>query len=151
VIITGESGTGKELVARLIHTLDPRADKAELVVLDCTTIVPELSGSELFGHERGAFTGAVVARDGEFALANGGSLFLDEVGELAPGLQSQLLRVAQSTFKRVGSNTCTPQIFAWLRHESRPLARRGSGPIPTRSVLSHCELDFYPPPSARPS
>lgn len=62
VLITGESGTGKDLAARLIHTLDPRRQKRELVVLDCTTIVPELSGSEFFGHERGAFTGAVAAR-----------------------------------------------------------------------------------------
>jgi transcriptional regulator with GAF, ATPase, and Fis domain len=106
ILLTGETGTGKELVAHLIHALSPQRNKRELVLVDCTTIVPELSGSELFGHERGAFTGAVVARDGAFALANGGTLFLDEVGELAPGLQSQLLRVAQEhTFKRVGSNT----------------------------------------------
>src|SRR5262249_13845952 len=78
VLITGESGTGKELVTRLIHTLDQRPNKRDLVVLDCTTIVRELSGSEFFGHERGAFTGAVAARDGVFALADGGTLFLDE-------------------------------------------------------------------------
>jgi sigma54-dependent transcription regulator len=67
VLITGESGTGKELIARLIHTLDARPEKRDLVVLDCTTIVPELSGSEFFGHERGAFTGAISPRDGAFA------------------------------------------------------------------------------------
>lgn len=106
VLITGESGTGKELVARLIHTLDQRPNKRDLVVLDCTTIVPELSGSEFFGHERGAFTGAVGPRDGAFALANGGTLFLDEVGELPLELQAKLLRVIQErTYKRVGSNT----------------------------------------------
>lgn len=106
VLITGESGTGKELIARLIHTLDARQNKRDLVVSDCTTIVPELSGSEFFGHERGAFTGAVAARDGAFALANGGTLFLDEVGELPPTLQAELLRVVQEhTYKRVGSNT----------------------------------------------
>jgi len=105
VLITGETGTGKELVARLIHTLDTRAGKRNLVVLDCTTIVPELSGSEFFGHERGAFTGALSHRDGAFALADGGTLFLDEVGDLALGLQSQLLRVIQEgTYKRVGGN-----------------------------------------------
>jgi transcriptional regulator with GAF, ATPase, and Fis domain len=105
ILITGESGTGKELVARLIHTLDLRSQKRELVTVDCTTIVPELSGSEFFGHERGSYTGAVAARDGAFALANEGTIFLDEVGELSPRLQSELLRVVQEhTYKRVGSN-----------------------------------------------
>lgn len=106
VLVTGESGTGKELVARLIHTLDRRPNKRDLVVLDCTTIVPELSGSEFFGHERGAFTGAVAPREGAFSLANGGTLFLDEVGDLPLGLQAQLLRVIQERmYKRVGGNT----------------------------------------------
>ena len=105
VLITGESGTGKELVARLIHSLDAQRQKRDLVVLDCTTIVPELSGSEFFGHERGAFTGAVAVREGAFALAHGGTLFLDEVGELPLMLQAELLRVVQErTYKRVGSN-----------------------------------------------
>lgn len=105
VLITGESGTGKELLARLIHTLDSRPDKRNLVVLDCTTVVPELSGSEFFGHERGAFTGAVSSRDGAFALADGGTLFLDELGDLPVGLQAQLLRVIQEhAYKRVGGN-----------------------------------------------
>jgi DNA-binding NtrC family response regulator len=104
-LIVGESGTGKELVARLIHKLDSRTGKSELVVVDCTTIAPELAGSEFFGHERGAFTSAIVARDGAFALADGGTLFLDEVGELPLGLQAELLRVVQErTYKRVGSN-----------------------------------------------
>ncbi len=105
VLLLGESGTGKELLARLVHELDPRSKRGELVVLDCTTIVSELSGSEFFGHERGAFTGAAGARDGAFALADGGTLFLDEVGELPPPLQAQLLRVVQERmYKRVGSN-----------------------------------------------
>jgi transcriptional regulator with GAF, ATPase, and Fis domain len=72
VLLTGESGTGKELVARLIYTLDARPYKRELVVLDCTTVSAELAGSEFFGHERGAFTHAIQARDGAFALADGG-------------------------------------------------------------------------------
>jgi transcriptional regulator with GAF, ATPase, and Fis domain len=106
MLITGESGTGKELTARLVHTLDTRRDKGSLVVVDCTTVVPTLSGSEFFGHERGAFTGAVSARDGAFALADGGTLFLDEIGELALPLQAELLRVIQEgTYKRVGSDT----------------------------------------------
>jgi len=105
VLLGGESGTGKELVARLIHTLDSREDKRDLVILDCTTVVPELAGSEFFGHERGSFTSAVAARDGAFALADGGTLFLDEVGELPLRLQAELLRVVQEgTYKRVGSN-----------------------------------------------
>lgn len=106
VLLMGESGTGKELAAQLIHTLDRRQNKGELAILDCSTIVSELSGSEFFGHERGAFTGAVTPRDGAFALANGGTLFLDEVGELPLSLQSQLLRVIQErSYKRVGGNT----------------------------------------------
>jgi len=113
VLLLGESGTGKELLARLVHALDPRPDRRDLVVLDCTTVVPELSGSEFFGHERGAFTGAAAARDGAFALADGGTLFLDEVGELPLTLQAQLLRVVQEhTYKRVGSN-------AWQRTNFR--------------------------------
>jgi transcriptional regulator with GAF, ATPase, and Fis domain len=105
VLFIGESGTGKELLARLIHDLDTHAAGNDLVVLDCTTIVPELSGSEFFGHERGAFTGAVGARDGAFAAADSGMLFLDEVGELPLPLQAQLLRVVQEgTYKRVGGN-----------------------------------------------
>ncbi len=106
VLITGETGTGKELIARLIHTLDSRPDKQDLIVLDCTTVVPELSGSEFFGHERGAFTHAVASRDGAFGLADRGSLFLDEVGDLPLNLQAELLRIVQErTYKRVGSNT----------------------------------------------
>jgi transcriptional regulator with GAF, ATPase, and Fis domain len=113
VLLLGESGTGKELLARLVHALDPRQERRDLVVLDCTTVVPELSGSEFFGHERGAFTGAATARDGAFALADGGTLFLDEVGELPLSLQAQLLRVVQErTYKRVGSN-------AWQRTSFR--------------------------------
>ncbi len=105
MVIQGESGTGKELIARLIHTLDSRDDKQKLIVLDCTTVVPELSGSEFFGHERGAYTGAVTARDGAFALADRGTLFLDEVGELPLRLQAELLRAVQEgTYKRVGGN-----------------------------------------------
>jgi transcriptional regulator with GAF, ATPase, and Fis domain len=105
ILVTGESGTGKELVARLIHQLDGRKDKQGLTLLDCTTIVPELSGSEFFGHEKGAFTNAVSNRDGAFALADRGTLFLDEIGELPQRLQAELLRVIQEgTYKRVGSN-----------------------------------------------
>jgi transcriptional regulator with GAF, ATPase, and Fis domain len=105
VLLLGESGTGKEVVARLIHLLDPRPDKRDLVILDCSSITSELSGSEFFGHERGSFTGASNERQGAFSLANGGTLFLDEIGELPLPLQAQLLRVIQErTYKRVGGN-----------------------------------------------
>jgi transcriptional regulator with GAF, ATPase, and Fis domain len=106
VLVRGETGTGKEQVARLIHELDARSPRGDFVVVDCTTLSPELSGSELFGHERGAYTGAAGAREGAFALADGGTLFLDEIGELSPVLQAQLLRVVQERqYKRVGSNS----------------------------------------------
>lgn len=103
VLLSGETGTGKELLARLVHTLDPRPDKGELVVVDCTTLSPELASSELFGHEKGAFTGAHSSRTGAAALANSGTLFLDEVGELSLPVQAQLLRLLQEgTYKTVG-------------------------------------------------
>ncbi len=122
VLFMGETGTGKELAARLVHTLDSQRKEHELVVLDCTTIVPELSGSELFGHERGAFTGAVAARDGAFTLADRGTLFLDEVGELPLSLQVQLLRVLQEhTYKRVGSNTWRESDFRLICATNRDL------------------------------
>jgi hypothetical protein len=88
ILLIGESGTGKELLARTIHMVDARAAGAparDLMTVDCSTIVAELSGSEFFGHEKGAFTGAVKARDGAFAAADRGTLFLDEVGELPLG------------------------------------------------------------------
>jgi len=124
VLVTGESGTGKELIAHLIHKLDDRPDKGNIVVLDCTTIVPTLSGSEFFGHEKGAFTGAVAARDGAFALADGGTLFLDEVGELPPPLQAELLRVIQEgMYKRVGSNTWRTTDFRLVCATNRDLLK----------------------------
>lgn len=122
VLLTGESGTGKELVAQLIHALDPRPAKGPLVVVDCTTVVPTLSGSEFFGHERGAFTGAVSARDGAFGRADGGTLFLDEIGELPLPLQAELLRVIQEgTYKRVGSDTWRDTQFRLVCATNRPL------------------------------
>jgi transcriptional regulator with GAF, ATPase, and Fis domain len=102
VLLLGESGPGKEVAARAIHGWSPRAD-APFVPVNCTALTPELLESELFGHERGAFTGAVAAKKGRFELADGGTLFLDEIGELAPHLQVKLLRVLQEReFQRVG-------------------------------------------------
>ncbi len=105
VLITGESGTGKELVAQALHDHSPRAEKT-FVALNTAAIASELLESELFGHEKGAFTGADARRIGRFEQAHGGTLFLDEIGDMSPALQTRLLRVlAESEFYRVGGQT----------------------------------------------
>ncbi|HPG25663.1 MAG: sigma-54-dependent Fis family transcriptional regulator [Spirochaetaceae bacterium] len=107
VLVTGESGTGKELVARAIHDLSPRA-AGPFVAVNCGAIPRELIESELFGHEKGAFTGATDRRIGRIESAHGGTLFLDEIGELDPAVQVKLLRALQErTFERVGSSRST--------------------------------------------
>ena len=104
VLLSGESGTGKELIAAAIHQRSPRA-KAPFVKLHCAALAESLLESELFGHERGSFTGAAARRDGRFFQANGGTLFLDEIGEISPAIQVKLLRFLQEhEFERVGGN-----------------------------------------------
>ncbi len=106
VLIEGESGSGKELVARLLHKLGPRRDRP-FCTLNCAALPDELVESELFGHARGAFTGAAAERRGVFEEAHGGTLFLDEVGELSPRAQAKLLRAIQEgEIRRVGENSC---------------------------------------------
>lgn len=109
VLILGETGTGKELVAGIIHSLSAKTPYAPYVSINCTAIPDTLIESELFGHVKGAFTGAQNSKPGKFELAAGGSIFLDEIGDMATGLQSKLLRVLESKeFERVGGTTMIP-------------------------------------------
>lgn len=127
VLLTGESGTGKELLAKLINVVcagpgGTNKFRKELITVDCGSLVPELSGSEFFGHERGAFTGAHIQREGAFAMADGATLLLDEIGEVPLGLQAQLLRAIQEkTYKRVGSNVWQTTNFRLVCATNRDL------------------------------
>jgi len=129
VLVQGETGTGKELVARAIHYASPRAD-GPFVVVDCTALPEALFESELFGHERGAFTGALSARRGLFETAAGGTCFLDEIGDLSPALQAKLLRALQEqAIRRVGGNEWIPvsvRIVAATNHDLRKQVEAGS-------------------------
>jgi DNA-binding NtrC family response regulator len=106
VLIQGESGTGKELIARAIHFMSPRAETGQFVAVNCSNVSPELLESDLFGHVKGAFTGAIAAKKGRFEIADGGSIFLDEIGNISLDIQAKLLRVIQEReFTPVGDTT----------------------------------------------
>jgi two-component system nitrogen regulation response regulator GlnG len=123
VLITGESGTGKELVARALHQYSPRANKP-FVALNTSAIASELLESELFGHEKGSFTGADARRIGRFEQADGGTLFLDEIGDMSPALQTRLLRVlAESEFYRVGGQVSIKVDVRVIAATNQDLAR----------------------------
>src|SRR5271165_1649207 len=129
VLILGESGTGKEVVARAIHDSSPRRSRP-FIPINCGAIPGELLESELFGHEKGAFTGALAARKGRFEVADGGTIFLDEIGDMNPTMQVKLLRVLQErVFERVGSCTsqrCNVRIIAATHRNLEEAIARGS-------------------------
>ena len=127
VLILGETGTGKELVARAIHQLSPRRDRL-LVAVNCAALAPGVLASELFGHEPGAFTGATRRRIGRFELAQQGTIFLDEVGELTPETQVMLLRVLQErVVERVGGVGPVPVDVRVVAATHRDLGAAGAG------------------------
>jgi two-component system, NtrC family, response regulator AtoC len=122
VLLLGESGSGKEIAARALHQWSPRA-AGPFVAVNCAALSPELLESELFGHEKGAFTGAHARQRGRIELATGGTFFLDEIGELAPGLQAKLLRVLQEKrFERVGGRQTVEADVRWIAATNRDLA-----------------------------
>ncbi len=142
VLVLGESGTGKEVAARAIHDLSPRRHRP-FVAVNCGAIPAELLESELFGHEKGAFTGAISARKGRFEIADGGTLFLDEIGDMSPTMQVKLLRVLQErVFERVGNHVpmrCDVRIIAATHRNLEEAISRGS----FREDLFH-RLNVFP-------
>jgi len=142
VLILGESGTGKEVAARAIHDLSPRRQRP-FVAVNCGAIPADLLESELFGHEKGAFTGAISTRKGRFEIAEGGTLFLDEIGDMSPTMQVKLLRVLQErVFERVGNHVpirCNVRIIAATHRNLEESMARGS----FREDLFH-RLNVFP-------
>jgi sigma-54 specific flagellar transcriptional regulator A len=142
VLILGESGTGKEVAARAIHDLSPRRNRP-FVAVNCGAIPSELLESELFGHEKGSFTGAIAARKGRFEIAEGGTLFLDEIGDMSPSMQVKLLRVLQErVFERVGNHVpirCNVRIIAATHRNLEESIGRGA----FREDLFH-RLNVFP-------
>jgi sigma-54 specific flagellar transcriptional regulator A len=142
VLILGESGTGKEVAARAIHELSPRRQRP-FAAVNCGAIPADLLESELFGHEKGAFTGAVAARKGRFEVAEGGTLFLDEIGDMSPTMQVKLLRVLQErVFERVGNHVptrCNVRIIAATHRDLESSIAQGT----FREDLYH-RLNVFP-------
>ena len=143
VLITGESGTGKELVARALHRHSPRANKA-FIALNTSAFTADLLESELFGHEKGSFTGADAQRRGRFEQADGGTLFLDEIGDMSPQLQTRLLRVlAEGEFYRVGGqvpvrvDVRAPSPRRAPKPRSRPIIVRLCRPVRSSSTEAY--------------
>ena len=135
VLITGESGTGKELVARAIHENSQRSNQP-FVAINCAALTETLLESEFFGHEKGAFTGAIVQKKGKLEIAEGGTVFLDEIGEMAPGLQAKLLRVLQEhAFERVGGTRSIPTNIRVIAATNRNL--------PEAIKTGHFRLDLF--------
>ena len=142
VLLTGESGTGKEVAARTIHDLSPRRARP-FVAVNCGAIPAELLESELFGHEKGSFTGAITTRKGRFEIAEGGTLLLDEIGDMSPSMQVKLLRVLQErVFERVGNHVpvrCNVRIIAATHRDLEAAIARGT----FREDLFH-RLNVFP-------
>jgi len=153
VLLLGESGTGKELIAKALHQLSPRASKS-MVTVHCAALSATLLESELFGHEKGAFTGAHEKRIGRFELAQGGTLFLDEIGEIDASVQIKLLRfLGERTFERVGSNktlSADVRLVAATNKDLEELVKTGSFREDLFFRLRVVELDL-PPLRDRPS
>ena len=143
VLITGETGTGKELLARAIHQIGPRSS-SPLVAFSCANLPEALVEDELFGHEKGAFTGAIQLRQGRIESANHGTLFLDEIGDMGLGLQPKLLRVLQEkTFERIGSNKmiyADVRLISATNRDLRDMVEQGKFRkiFTTASTLSSC-------------
>jgi two-component system, NtrC family, response regulator AtoC len=148
VLIQGETGTGKELAARELHLASPRRGGGPLRVLNCAAISPQLIESTLFGHERGAFTGANCRRPGIFEEAHGGTVFLDEVGELSPAAQAALLRVLESgRLTRIGSNReieVNARVISATHRDLHALASRGTFRVDLLHRLLVLSVDLPP-------